>query len=331
MRLLVLGGTVFLSRTICEIARDRGYDVTSACRGVSGTPPEGVRHVPLDRDDPDGFAPLSGERFDAVVDVARRPSQVRRALDALSGDAGHWTFVSTGNVYADTSTPGQRVDTSPLLAPAAPDADESDQQLYGPMKVACEDAVRAARGEDAFVVRAGLIGGQYDVGGRFAYWPVRLARGGEVLAPGSPGDPIQVIDVRDLSEWLVEAAATGLTGTYDGYGPVTRFADFLERVAAGIGVRPELTWVDQEFLLAHDVEPYMGKRSLPLWVPHPGYAGWSSRDASPSYQAGLRCRDIGESARDVLAWEREIARQHPVNAGLTEAEEAELLAAWHAR
>ncbi|MQA25068.1 MAG: reductase [Micromonosporaceae bacterium] len=331
MRLLVFGGSVFLSRTVAQQALQRGYDVTCASRGVSGSPPEGARHVTLDRDDPDAMASLRGERFDAVIDVARRPSQVRHALRALSDRVGHWTFVSTGSVYADTATPGQRVDSAPLLPPAPPDADESDIGLYGQLKVSCEQVVAAARGDDAFVVRAGLIGGPHDVGDRFSYWPLRLARGGEVLAPGAPEDDVQVIDVRDLSAWLLDGAAQRLTGTYDGVGEVTPFGRLLERVAAGVGAHSHLTWVDQEFLVGHKVEPYMGERSLPMWLPLPEYAGWSSRDASSAYAAGLRCRDLAETARDTLAWERDSGREHPVNAGLTEAEEAELLAAWHER
>ncbi|MGH3711963.1 MAG: NAD-dependent epimerase/dehydratase family protein [Micromonosporaceae bacterium] len=331
MRILVLGGSVFLSRTVAQLAQQRGYDVTCACRGTSGTLPEGVRHVPLDRDDPDGFAALDGERFDAVVDVARRPSQVRRALAALSDRAAHWTFVSTCSVYADDATPGQRAGTSVLHEPAGPDADESDPELYGSLKVTCENLVAEFRGGDGFVVRAGLIGGPYDRSDRFAYWALRLARGGEVLAPGTPQDLVQVIDVRDLAEWLLEAAGGKLTGIFDAIGPPTPFGEFLERVAAGVGVTPELTWVDQEFLTEQQVEPWMGPRSLPMWLPLPEYAGFMTRDASPAYAAGLRCRDLAETARDTLAWEQADGRAHPISAGLTEAEETALLTAWHSR
>jgi 2'-hydroxyisoflavone reductase len=330
MRLLVLGGTVFLSRTIAELAVVRGYDVSCACRGASGPLPAGVRHVRLDRDDPDGFGALAGERFDAVVDVARRPSQVRGALAALAGHAGHWTFVSTCSVYADDSTPGQRVDTAPVLPPAAPDADETDPELYGPLKVACEQAVRAELGDAAFVVRAGLIGGPHDATDRFSYWPLRLAQGGEVLAPGGPGDLMQVIDVRDLASWLLDSACAGRTGTYDGVGEAMPFGRMLERVAVGVGVRPKLTWVAQEFLTDRGVQPWMGRRSLPLWLPRPAYAGHSSRDGGPGYAAGLRCRDIAQTARDTLLWERSAGRRHPVSAGLTRAEETALLRQWHA-
>ncbi|MGH3734406.1 MAG: NAD-dependent epimerase/dehydratase family protein [Micromonosporaceae bacterium] len=330
MRILVLGGTVFLSRTVAQLAVQRGYDVTCACRGASGPLPDGVRHVKLDRDDPDGFAALAGERFDAVVDVARRPSQVRRALAALGERAAHWTFVSTCNVYADDSVPGQRADTAVLRDPAAPDADESDPELYGAMKVACENLLAEYRGKDGFVARAGLIGGPYDPTDRFSYWPLRLARGGEVLAPGSPDDLVQLVDVRDLATWILDAPAASLTGSFDAIGAPLPFGRFLERVAAGLGVNPELTWVDQEFLTAQQVEPWMGERSIPLWLPLPEYAGFMTRDTSPALAAGLACRDLADSARDTLEWERADGRERPVKAGLTPAQEAELLTAFHA-
>jgi nucleoside-diphosphate-sugar epimerase len=333
MRMLVLGGTIFLSRAVAEQARDRGHDVTTTSRGRSGSVPEGVRHVRADRDDPDGLAPLArGDgTFDAVVDVARQPGHVRRALDLFGERAGHWTFVSSGSVYADDATPGQRVDGSPVLAPHhEDDASETAVATYGPRKVACEGAVRDALGDRAFICRAGLIGGPGDQVDRFGYWPLRLARGGEVLAPGAPDDAVQVVDVRDLAAWIVDAAERGLAGTFDGIGPATSRAEFLARVAAGVGADPELTWVDQPFLLEREVNPWMGPRSLPLWLPLPEYAGLMSRDGSPSFAAGLVTRDLSETARDTLAWRRSAA-DHDLAAGITAEDEADLLGAWRRR
>ncbi len=208
---------------------------------------------------------LEGEQFDAVVDVARRPSHVRRALAELGDRVGHWTFVSTCSVYADHGTPSRRAESAPLLAAAPPGVDDADGEQYGPCKVAAEEAVASA-GLPAFVCRAGLIIGPEDPSGRFDYWVARLARGGEVLAPGRPDDQVQV-DVRDLAAWLVRAGDSGLTRTYDGIGAPLPRTQFLDGVAEGVGVTPRLTWVDQDFLAEHGVQPWMGERSLPMWLP----------------------------------------------------------------
>lgn len=325
MRTLVLGGTVFLSKAVAETARDAGHDVTCLARGVSGAAPAGVRLVRADRDAPDPYAELDGESFDAVVDVSNGLTQVRQALATLAPRARHWTYVSTCNVYADTATPGQRADTAPLLAPAAHDTTDIEQ--YGEVNRACEVATVDAVGTDrAFLCRPGLIVGPGDRSMRFRYWVARLARGGEVLAPGTPDRPVQVIDVRDLAAWIVRSGEAGRSGAYDGVGAPVPMAGLLADIAAGVGTRPDLTWVDQDFLTANEVAPWMGPRSLPLWLPVPEYAGFAARDVSASLAAGLRTRSIADTARDTLA----AADSEPSRAaGLTAAEEAELLAAWH--
>lgn len=160
MDLLVLGGTVFLSHAVAAEALTRGHRVTCAARGISGEVPEGARLVRVDRDDPDGLAPLAGHGFDGIVDVeSMSVSRVRRALDALGAGSGHWTYVSTCSVYADNRTPGQRATAAPRLDPASDGADETDRELYGPLKVAAENAVRSAVGDRAFICRPGLIVG----------------------------------------------------------------------------------------------------------------------------------------------------------------------------
>jgi len=218
MKLLVLGGTIFLSRAVAEEAVRRGHDVVCACRGTSGTVPDGARHVVLDRDADDPAVVLDGD-FDAVVDVARHPSRVRSAVAALP-DA-HWVFVSTINVYPDNGTPGGHPGNLTLHDPIATDEDPaSGPDVYGAMKVACEQIVTGGAGS-SMVIRPGLIVGPGDLSGRYTYWPARLADGGEVLAPGAPEDPAQIIDVRDLADtardtlaWFratPDAEATGLT------------------------------------------------------------------------------------------------------------------------
>jgi nucleoside-diphosphate-sugar epimerase len=323
MRLLVLGGTQFLGRAIAAHACAIGHDVTCAARGVAGAAPQGARFIRVDRDVPDGLAPLTGERFEAVVDVSRHPGQVRRAVAALKPRAGHWTFVSSVSVYADNRTPGQRADTAPLRPPTAPDIERSTEDIYGAAKVACEQAT----GEGAFICRAGLIVGPEDPTGRFTYWPMRLHRGGEVLVPGTPDDAVQLIDVRDLAQWIVLAAQNGLTGCFDAIGPSFTRGEFLAQCAAAVGLSCTFTWADRAFLERHDIKRWSGPRSLPLWLPLPEFAGFLTRDTAPARAAGLTVRPLTETVRDTLAWAR--AAGGTVT-GLTANEESQALKAWHA-
>ena len=330
MRLLVLGGTVFLSRAVAVEAVRRGHEVTCGCRGESGSVPEGAAHVAWDRRDTAPSGLVDGNGFDAVLDVARHPSWVRSAVAAFP-DA-HWVLLSTISVYTDDSTPQGTVDTLPTHEPIHTDEDPaSGPEVYGAMKVACEHAVTDGAGSWV-VIRPGLIVGPGDRSGRFSYWPNRIAEGGEVLAPGSPDERVQVIDVRDLASWLVDCAEARATGVFHGTGRAMSRADFLEQVADGVGLDvPDRrwTWVDQEFLAEHDVDPWDGPRSLPVWLPQPGYAWLMSVDVEASYDAGLRTRRLADTARDTLAWLRD-EPDSPV-AGLDRAAEANVLAAWRTR
>lgn len=320
MRLLVLGGTVFLSREVAAEALRRGHEVTCACRGTSGEVPAGATLVQWDRDDQPP-AGLAGE-YDAVVDVSRRPSHVRRAVAAVP-DA-HWVFVSTINVYADDTMPGGP-GTVPLRDPITDDVDLAEApDAYGPMKVACEDIVRAGAAS-ASVVRPGLIVGPGDPTGRFSYWPARLAEGGEVLAPGAPGDVVQVIDVRDLAAWLVTLAEQRTTGDFDGVGRPVGIGHLLRECAPDA----DLTWLDQDFLAEQGVEPWMGADAVPLWLPRPDYDGMMHHHVEPALAAGLTLRPVADTARDTLAWLR--ATPDATVTGIGRERERELLAAWHAR
>lgn len=324
MRVLVLGGTVFVSAAVAAEAASRGHDVTCAARGQSGGVPDGARLVTLDRTEPD-FSALEQD-WDAVVDIARQPSWVRTALDALGDRTAHWTFVSSINAYADDSIPRGRPGTLRLREPDPEDAEETSAEIYGAHKVACEQEVQR-RARAALVLRPGLIAGPGDPTGRYPYWVERLARGGEALAPDSPDRSAQLIDVRDLAAWVVDCAEAGRTGVFDGVAPAIRLGELLEATARGVGTDAELTWVPQEFLVEHGVERWAGARSLPLYLPLPEYAGLMAHDATPSLDAGLRIRPIEDTARDTLAW----LRAHPeaTRTGLTAPEEAEVLAAWH--
>ncbi len=332
MQLLVLGGTVFLSRTVAETARDAGHQVTCAARGVSGNPPDGVEFVRVDRDQPDGLAALDAAEFDAVVDVeVQSPTRVRRALEAVGAKAGHWTYVSSGSVYGDEETTGQDAASAPVVAPPPNGSDETDRALYGPFKVACEAAVREAVGDKAFVCRAGLIVGPRDASDRFGYWPARLAAGGEVLVPGAPDDLVQYVDVRDLAEWLVHCAQNRVVGTFDAVAAPQPWGTVIEAMATAVG-GPELalTWVPGPWLGEQGVAPWGGPDSLPLWLPLPAYAGFMSRDVSASLEAGLTTRSTAEIATSALEWEQVLGLDRDRRSGITREREADLLATWHA-
>ena len=316
MKLLVLGGTRFLSREIASQAVALGWEVTCACRGESGPLPDGVEHLPWDRAD-EAPAALAEGGWDAVVDVARLPSHVGRAV-AATADA-HWVFVSTISVYVDNSSPAME----PLAEPITEDVDlAADPEAYGGMKVACEEIVQS-HAASSTIVRPGLIVGPGDPTGRFAHWPQRLVRGGEVLAPGRPEDVVQVIDVRDLAAWVLALAEARTSGTYDAVGTPMPLADLLAQTAGGLGITdPQLTWVDQSFLESHGVAHWMGEGSLPLWLPRPDHDGMLAHDPGPAVAAGLRLRPVAETAPGCL--------DSPVVA-LGAEREAELLAAWHDR
>lgn len=322
MRLLVLGGTQFLSHEVAAEAARRGHDVVCANRGRSGSVPPGVSHVVWDRS---GRAPdelVGDEPYDAVVDVARQPSHVRRALAAVP-DA-HWVFVSSISVYADDSDPaGPGVGR--LKDAITEDVDLADDpDAYGGLKVACEQLVLDTA-SSAVVVRPGLIIGPGDPSGRFAYWARRAADTGEVLAPGDPASPVQVIDVRDLAAWVVTLAEQRTTGVLDAVGPVVAFEELLGEWLPGAS----LVWVDRDFLEVEGVEPWTGPGSIPVWLPRPEYDGMLAHDAQPALDAGLTVRPAGETARDTLGWiESDPAARI---GGITREREAELIARWRAR
>jgi nucleoside-diphosphate-sugar epimerase len=325
MRILVLGGSVFLSKATAAEAVARGHEVTCVTRGRSGDVPDGARHVVWDRAD-DVPAELATEEYDAVVDVSRIPSHVRKAVAAWP--AAHWVFVSTVNVYRDNEAPDPGTD-GPLVDAIEEDRDlGEDPEAYGGMKVACERLVLdgAAR---SMVVRPGLIVGPGDPSGRYTYWPERLAEPGPVLGPGSPGDRVQVIDARDIAEWVVRSVESGQTGVFDGVGPVHPVGEIIAATAEGVGTSPEVVWTGQEFLTEQEVEPWMGDAALPLWLPRPEYEGMMTHDHEASRRAGLVVRPVADTARDTLAWLR--STPDAVRTGLSREREAEVLAAWRAR
>jgi 2'-hydroxyisoflavone reductase len=320
MQILVLGGTQFLGRHVVEAALARGHDVTLFNRGL--TRPDlfpGVEKLHGDRDG--DLAALEGRSFDAVVDTSGYvPRIVQETIDAL-GEVGHYTFVSSISVYADVSTPP--TEESPVAELEQPT--EEWREAYGELKALCEDVVRE-RFPNAFIPRPGLIVGPWDPTGRFTYWPVRLAAGGRVLAPAPPDADAQVIDVRDLAAWIVSAAETGLTGTFNAVGPRLRRDALLE--ACRTDAEAELVWVDGDFLAEHEVGEWM---ELPLWLHGPEYRGMLSVDPSRAIAAGLTTRPVAESARDTLEWVRSGEAPAEPPAGLDPGKERAVLDSWFSK
>ncbi|MBM6400458.1 oxidoreductase [Phycicoccus sonneratiae] len=332
MKLLVLGGTAFLGREVARAGLAAGHDVTCVARGTSGEVAAGARLVVADRA-ADGLGGVEEERWDAVVDVARDPGQVRRAVAALRGRVGHWGFVSTGNVYADHSV-READESTPLLDPLEEGGEEPDE--YGGKKVACERHVLDGVGADrVLVARAGLLGGPGDTSGRTGWWPWRFAHPaspGEVLVPDALEDPAQVLDARDLAAWLVRSGESGTAGVVDAVGPTTTLGGVLAaaREAAG-SPAVEAVAADPTWLTEQDVGAWMGPRSLPLWLPYPEYAGFAARTGEAARGLGLTTRPLVDTLRDVLAWEEERPADQPRRTGLGDDDERTLLAAWHTR
>ena len=315
MRMLVLGGTAWLGRTVALEALGRGHDVTCLARG-SDEPPPGATFVTADRDLDDGLDAVAHQAWDAVVDVTRHPGHARRAVRDLT--TRHRVLVSTGNVYAQFDAVEQPED-SPLRGPLDGDL-MTDMEVYGEAKVACENAVRGADGS-ATIVRSGLIGGPGDWSGRTGYWPWRFAHpvGERVVVPDELDFPCAIIDVRDLAAWLVTAAEERLDGAYNATGPTTSLGEVLEVAARVAGSTATPLPVDHARLAELEVGAWMGPASLPLWIEDPLWRGFATMDTSRARAAGLVTRPLDETLRDTLAFEE--TRTVPRRAGLTDDDE----------
>lgn len=325
MRLLIIGGTRFLGRALVDEALAAGHDVTMFNRGQSN--PRLYPDTESIHGDRDGeLHLLDGRTWDAVIDTCGyTPRVVRASGEYLAGAVEHYTFISTMSVYAEplpvSLDESGRVGTLP---------DESTEEItgesYGPLKALCEQAVMEAMDGRALNARPGLIVGPYDLSDRFTYWPARVARGGEVLAPSGPDYGVQFIDVRDLAHWLLGATELRLTGPYNLTGPrePLPMGELLETCRDVAGSDARFTWVDEAILTGNDVTPYM---ELPLWVPSE-YAGFNAFNIDKALAAGLVFRPVAETARDTLAWANSRPADYSWRAGLSAEREAALLAAW---
>lgn len=325
MRILLLGGTVFLGKHIMLAAHERGHAVTIFHRGdhPSRDLPEGVRKILGDRTS-DLAAPAELD-FDAVVDTSGYvPRIVRTSAETLAPRVGCYCFISTISVYADGMPPGAD-ESAPLGVLEDPTTEAVTNDTYGPLKAACEAAVRDVFADRALIIRPGLIVGPDDPTDRFTYWPHRVAQGGEVLAPDAPDHPTQFIDVRDLAAWTVHMLENDGAGTFNATGPagVPDFGTLLATCQEVSQSDARFTWVSEAFLAEHEVAPYT---ELPLWVPREMVA-FSGVDCSRARAAGLVTRPLVETVAATLAWDA-TRPSAPLRAGLAPEREGALLAAW---
>ena len=336
-KLLILGGTGFIGPHMVQYAVDRGHEVTILTRGRRPAEFKGVEHLIADREG--DLSILSKRHWDAVLDNnARDYRWVSRSIKALKDSTGYYLFVSSISAYRTDAmgfgTAG-RVLAEPIIdegserfSPAASFKD-GDEAPYGLSKAMAENMVHEAFPKGAAVVRPGLIVGPTDPTDRFTYWPVRIDEGGEVLAPGNPNHAAQVIDQRDLTEWIVRLAETGTTGDFNATGPTSRMsiAEMLYGCRAVTAASVQFTWVPEDFLAEQKLRVWS---DIPAWAPGDPLMFVNVKRA---VAAGLTFRPLATTAADTIEWDkaRPAAERAKRAAGMTRAREAEVLAAWRAK
>jgi 2'-hydroxyisoflavone reductase len=336
MRLLILGGTLFVGRALAAAALERGHEVTLFNRGRHARDPlPGVERLTGDRDGQ--LDALRGRCWDAVVDTSGYvPRLVRASAELLAASVERYVFISSVSVYSDFSRPID--ESAPLATMPDKSLEEVTGPTYGPLKALSERALEEILPGRALIVRPGVIVGPHDPTVRFSYWTARVARGGEVLAPGDPETPVQLIDVRDLAEWTLRMIETGRPGLFNAPGrSMLTMGQLLETCRSASGGDAHFTWVDERFLTERGVLPWT---HLPLWMP----PSWETHryfhrvGADRALAAGLTFRPLAETVRDTLAWQRSNqGRPLPEKPGvptpdltLAAAREREILDEWHA-
>lgn len=343
LTLLVLGGTGLIGPPMVEYALARGHEVTLFTRGKTNTHlfPD-VERLKGDRNDDISAleqAVADGRRWDAVIDnTASLPRWVTESAGLLADAADIYLYTSSISAYADSSIPG--ADETAAVGQISTEDEakvlttkDITGENYGPLKARCEEEARKAFPDKAIVVRPGLIVGPGDYSDRFSYWPVRINRGGEVMAPGNPDDPVQFIDCRDLGEWYIRLVEAKALGTYNGTGPRSpmSIAGMLYGIRATVDNEISFTWVDADFLEEHEVQAWM---HMTVWVPPVGeYAGFSSSSIQRALDAGLTFRPLADTAEATMAYWNSLPDERRANpkAGLPADKEKEVLTTWHAK
>ncbi len=336
LKILILGGTNFLGPACVEAARARGHTVTLFNRGKHNPdwfPDVEKLHGDRDPKKDKGLSALKDRKWDAVLDNSGYyPRTVKASAELLAPNVGHYTFVSTLSVYADTETENQD-ETGKLLTIADPTVETMGKEFenYGPLKALCEKAAEEAMPGRVAVVRPTYIVGPGDTSDRFTYWPARFARGGDVLVPGTPQDPVQIIDVRDLAEWMIRLAEAKTAGVFNALGPVPplKWGTLVEACQAAGNKTAKPIWVNAEFM-AKFIKPD-DDVGIPIWIPPVGKTkGFHTFSAARSVKAGLTYRPVATTVNDTLKWwnsQTEERRAKP-RAGLTPEKETEILTAW---
>ena len=336
-KILILGGTGFVGPHQVRYALSRGHTVTIFNRGQTAPGMFGKDVEELKGDRANNLEALKGRKWDAVIDesasLSSAPDWVKLSADVLKDSVDQYLFISTRSVYFDLSSVPMTA-AAPVLTRENSPVAEGRPLPYGHAKAYAEKDAHAIMPGRVTVVRPGLIVGPEDDTDRFTNWPVRIARGGEVLAPGDGTDHVQVIDVRDLVQFNVTMVENKTYGVYNGVGPQggRPFREFVNLIQKGVGGNATFTWVDADFLRANGANPY-GKE-LPVFQVMKGRtAGFARFDITPELKAGLKIRPMDDTARDTLAWFRTQTpeRQAGIKTGFTEQRERDLLALWKAR
>lgn len=327
--ILILGGTAFLGPELVEAALARGHTLTLFNRGK--TNPQLFPNVEKLKGDRDGdLKALEGRRWDAVIDTSGYvPRIVRASAKLLAPSVKQYIFISSISVYADASKPG--VDEGGRLEAVPDPASEDVRKYYGGLKALCEQAAEAEMPGRVTNIRPGLIVGPGDPTDRFTYWPVRVARGGEVLSPGTGEDPVQFIDVRDLAEWIILTIEQGDVGIYNAVGPEGRMtmSELLNSCKAASGSDAKFTWADAKFLEAQKVS---GWTDMPVWVaPDADSLGFAQFSRDKAMKRGLRFRSVDVTVKDTLEGWKTLPeeRRKKLRSGISPEREAEVLAAFH--